>query len=134
MGDSETEVGENQDSERLKTGSNQLSSGILQTILGLMNISRSFPQKLDEYPKLKWLLNISFGGFLFNLLLRVGGDLHQYFFGGNVYTSGDIEVGTFPFPVGLSLWVIVNIWFVSILIIFVKYVELRKRVDKLEQG
>lgn len=134
MADDETEANEDYPSEHLKRGSNQVSGGLLQLSSGIENIFKSIWTWFGDNPALKWLVLLPIGTALGNYLVEKALNLYVYYFGQNVVASTDIQVQTFPLPLGLSVRILFISWFLSITIIFIKFVELRKRVEQLEKG
>jgi hypothetical protein len=114
-----------QASDDILEGFQKLSDGVSGLVVFLVDWTK-------RHPVLKWLVlapvSTVIGGFILFILEK----FYSYFFGQNVPIGNDIEVETFPLPIGLTLWLLTTVIILQLLVISLKFVSIRKNIESIE--
>lgn len=119
-------------SESVKKGSNNLIEASRRFINGIYYISCSVSIWFDHHPKLKWVILAPLSAGIGRIGIEIISWFHIYFFGAIVPMERDVTVAVFPAPIGLTLWVLSVFFILYVLASYFRFVTLRQRLDKLE--
>lgn len=100
---------------------------------GIVLLIRGFWKWSNDHPIIRWIVIPIASGIIFKIFLRLSGRLYNFFYGQTVPISNDIILGTLgPFPVGLTIYLLGTVWIISMVVVLVKILELRERINELE--
>jgi hypothetical protein len=119
-------------SESVEAGSNNIVEGVNQLKQGLQYLSRSLGIWLNRHPFLKWLIVPTVSALIGGFTLRILARGHEFFFGAVAPISRDVKVTVFPAPVGFTLWILSTAFILFAILGYFRFVILRQQIEDLE--
>lgn len=120
-------------SENVEKGSDNLIEAFRRFRYGLYHISRSVTIWFDHHPLLKWVILALLSTGTGIVAVEIISKLHSYFFGAIVPIQRDATVSVFPAPIGFTLWLFSVLFILYVLASYFRFVALRQRIDELEE-
>lgn len=119
-------------SENVKNGSDNILEGYNQLREGLHHLLRSLSIWVEGHPVLKWIILTPASAIIGKFGIQILTQGYVYFFGSTVPISRDVKVEVFPAPIGFTLWILLSAFVLLALLVYFRFVTLRQRIDELE--
>lgn len=120
-------------SETVKEGSNNIIEGLSRLKEGIHHFSRSLSIWFSSHRLLKYLILAPVSAVIGSFGIQMLTQIYAYFFSVTVPISRDIEVSVFPAPIGFTLWVLLTGFILAAILVSIRFVKLRQRIDELEE-
>jgi len=120
-------------SENVKKGSDNIVEGLSRLRDGLTQYYHSLSTSLENHPIIKFIVFAPVSAGIASLGLQAVNWISVYFFGATGIVSRDLRVQTFPAPIGFTLWVLLTLFVLFVILVYLRLVTLRQRIDSLEE-
>jgi len=125
--------GESEDVNHEKRASDALFQAISNTKRFIVSSYFATREKLEQHPLGK-IIETAVMTAVVGAVAKTYALLTNFFYGAAILVQRDFVLGTFPAPVGLSLWIVLGAAIFALYYSWTRIKQLRLRVEELESG
>lgn len=120
-------------SKDLKEGSDRLVDGVEEIGAAMGHFSRSISVWFNQHPVIRFVVLAPVSAVVGWALIQVVEFVQNLFYGRTAPIGRDIQLGTFPIPVGLSLWLLTILMVFVIFVGYFRFVSMRQKIERMEE-
>lgn len=120
--------------EHLRRASDSTLTALTELVSASRNGVKAVSLWFEQHPLLGLIISAPISAIISKAVFDVFYWLNTIFFRPTVTVTNDIRLGTLPFPVGVTIYLLFTLWVFTVLVGYLRVANLRQRVEDLEAG